>query len=54
MGFMVEPLPESRDMDPEHWDQKLTFWTKMVIALPPPTKQTTLTDRVCIHWHPAH
>lgn len=32
MGFMIEPLPETRDEDEEQWDQKVSFWEKLIRA----------------------
>ena len=31
MNFMFSAFPESREVNPKHWDSKLTFWSKAIL-----------------------
>ena len=31
MNFMFSAFPESREVNPKHWDSKLNFWSKAIL-----------------------
>ena len=44
MNFMFSAFPESREVNPKHWDSKLHFWTKLILD----SCRLESNDGVCI------